>query len=75
MNNELMVEIRNLKKEVVSLRTLLTQPPRRWLNIHQAANYIGVSPKSIYNGRTPSAKHNPLPVKPVRRGGRLYWDR
>lgn len=73
--SHLLKEVRELRSELRELRSLLTEPPRRWLDIHQTARYVGISAKSIYNGRTKSAVYNPLPVDPVTRNGRLFWDR
>jgi predicted DNA-binding transcriptional regulator AlpA len=47
---------------------------RRYLNVEQAARYLGIAPGTIYNGICRSAK-TPFPIKPRRIGGRVLFDR
>lgn len=46
---------------------------KRLLSVEQAANYLGLSPRTIYNAIAPKTK-NPFPVKPVRYGKRKLFD-
>jgi predicted DNA-binding transcriptional regulator AlpA len=39
--------------------------PKRLFSIQEAAYYLGLSPRTIYNGTAPRSK-NPFPIKPVR---------
>jgi predicted DNA-binding transcriptional regulator AlpA len=47
----------------------LTKKPKRLLNIEEAANYVGISPKTLRNMLCRGAK-KPFPVRPVRVGGK-----
>lgn len=42
---------------------------KRLLSVEEAARYLSVSPRTLYNGTAPRSK-NPLPIK-VRRIGKL----
>jgi predicted DNA-binding transcriptional regulator AlpA len=46
---------------------------KRLLPIEEAAAYLGLSPRTLYNGAGRRAK-NPFPVKPKRIGRKLLWD-
>jgi len=46
---------------------------KRLLNISETAVYLGLSPRTIYNGIAPKSK-NPFPVKPKRYGKRVLFD-
>ena len=47
---------------------------RRLLSVEEAANYLGLSPRTIYNGVHRKAK-KPFPVKPKRIGKLVKFDR
>jgi len=46
---------------------------KRLLSIEEAAAYLGISPRTLYNGVAPKSK-NPFPVKPKRWGKRVLFD-
>jgi predicted DNA-binding transcriptional regulator AlpA len=46
---------------------------RRLLDVHETAEYLHISPRTIYNGTGRKSK-NPFPVKPKRIGGKLLFD-
>ena len=46
----------------------------RLLGLADAAAYLGISPKTIRNGLGPRAKQ-PFPVRPIRFGRRVLFDR
>jgi predicted DNA-binding transcriptional regulator AlpA len=47
---------------------------KRLLSVEEAAAYLGISPRSLYNQVAPRAK-NPFPVKPKRIGKLVKFDR
>lgn len=46
---------------------------RRLLSVEEVAQYLGLSPRTIYNGVAPKSK-NPFPVKPKRIGKLVRFD-
>ncbi len=46
---------------------------KRLLSVEEAAVYLGLSPRTIYNGVAPSSS-NPFPVKPKRIGKAVRFD-
>lgn len=46
---------------------------KRFLNTQQAADYLGLAPRTLLNGSGPKAK-NPFPIQPKRYGRKLLWD-
>ncbi|MCE5335255.1 MAG: helix-turn-helix domain-containing protein [Desulfobacteraceae bacterium] len=46
---------------------------RRLLPIEEAAAYLGLSPRTLYNGCGRRSK-TPFPVRPKRIGRKLLWD-
>jgi predicted DNA-binding transcriptional regulator AlpA len=46
---------------------------RRLLNIQEAATYLGLAPRTLYNGIAPKSR-NPFPIKPVRIGKLRKFD-
>ena len=46
---------------------------KRWLNVEELAEYLGMSPKTIYNKIGPNAK-KPFPIKPKKFGKFVRWD-
>jgi predicted DNA-binding transcriptional regulator AlpA len=46
---------------------------KRLLSVEEAAAYLGISPRTVYNGVSPKAK-NPFPVKVKRWGKRVLFD-
>ena len=46
---------------------------KRLLGIEEAAAYLSISPRTLYNGVAPKSK-NPFPVKPKRWGKRVLFD-
>jgi len=46
---------------------------KRWLNIKETAEYLGISHRSLYNRTSPKSP-NPFPVKPKRIGSRILFD-
>lgn len=47
---------------------------RRYMSLKMTAEYIGLSPRTLYNQCAPGAKRL-FPVKPKRVGKRLIFDR
>lgn len=47
--------------------------PKRLLNINETAAYLGLSPRTIYNGIAPKSR-KPFPVKPKRIGKLVRFD-
>lgn len=71
-NNEL--DLRAVLGEIRRLRDELRTATKRLLPVEEAANYLGISPKTIRNGLGPRAS-KPFPVKPVRYGGKVLFRR
>ncbi len=46
---------------------------KRLLPVEEAAAYLGLSPRTLYNGSARRSK-DPFPVKPKRIGRKLLWD-
>jgi excisionase family DNA binding protein len=46
---------------------------KRLLTIKETAAYLGISPRTIYNGVAPKSK-TPFPIKPKRWGKRVLFD-
>jgi excisionase family DNA binding protein len=46
---------------------------KRLLSVDEAAEYLGVSPRTIYNAVAPKSK-NPFPVRPKRVGKLVKFD-
>jgi predicted DNA-binding transcriptional regulator AlpA len=46
----------------------------RLMSVEEAAEYLGLSPRTIYNRIAPRAK-NPFPVRPKRIGKLVKFDR
>ena len=46
---------------------------KRLLSVEEAAHYLGISPRTIYNQTGPRAK-KPFPVKPKRIGKLVKFD-
>ncbi|MCX5884611.1 MAG: helix-turn-helix domain-containing protein [Proteobacteria bacterium] len=47
---------------------------KRLLSVEETASYLGLSPRTIYNGVAPKSK-KPFPVKPRRIGKLVKFDR
>jgi predicted DNA-binding transcriptional regulator AlpA len=46
---------------------------KRLLNVRETADYLGLAPRTIYNGIAPKAER-PFPVKPKRWGRKVLFD-
>jgi predicted DNA-binding transcriptional regulator AlpA len=46
---------------------------KRLISVEDAALYLGLSPRTIYNGIAPKAK-TPFPIRPKRYGKRRLFD-
>ena len=46
---------------------------KRLLNVEETAVYLGISPRTLYNGIAPKSR-NPFPVKPKRIGKLVRFD-
>jgi|PlaIllAssembly_1097288.scaffolds.fasta_scaffold768617_3 predicted DNA-binding transcriptional regulator AlpA len=46
---------------------------KRLLSVEDAARYLGLSPRTVYNGIAPKSK-DPFPVQPKRYGRRRLFD-
>ena len=53
---------------------VITRPWPRLMGVKMAAAYIGLSPKTIYNGICRNAQC-PFPVKPKRYGKKVLFDK
>jgi predicted DNA-binding transcriptional regulator AlpA len=51
-----------------------TEVQKRLLSVEEAAAYVGISSRSLYN-RTAAKTTNPFPVKPKRIGKLVKFDR
>jgi excisionase family DNA binding protein len=49
------------------------QPARRLLSVEETAQYLSLSPRTIYNAIAPKSKR-PFPVKPKRIGKLVRFD-
>lgn len=49
------------------------QVPKRFLSTDEAAAYLGLASRTIYNASGRQAK-KPFPVQPKRFGRKLLWD-
>jgi excisionase family DNA binding protein len=47
---------------------------KRLFSVEEAAAYLGLSPRTIYNGIAPKAK-KPFPIKPKRYGRKPLFER
>jgi predicted DNA-binding transcriptional regulator AlpA len=65
-----LAEIRQLRAEVKELKASAS----KLLPVKPAAAYLGLEPKTIYNGLGPRAD-KPFPVKPVRIGGKVLFKK
>ena len=50
----------------------LNQPQKRLFTVTEAGHYIGISPRTIYNGICRGSK-KPFPIKPVRMGRKPFF--
>jgi len=48
--------------------------PKRLLNVAETASYLGISPRTIYNGISRKAKKGEFPIKPKRIGRAVRFD-
>ena len=46
---------------------------KRLLSVEETAEYLGISPRSLYNRTAPKSR-NPFPVKPKRIGKLVKFD-
>jgi predicted DNA-binding transcriptional regulator AlpA len=46
---------------------------KRLLNVKEAAHYLGLSPRTLYNRVAPRSS-NPFPVRPRRLGRKVVFD-
>jgi predicted DNA-binding transcriptional regulator AlpA len=49
------------------------RPMKRLLSVEETAEYLGISPRSLYNRTAPKSR-NPFPVKPKRIGKLVKFD-
>jgi len=52
----------------------MSEKEKRYLTIQEAAEYLSVSPGTLYNRVAPGSK-NPFPVQPERIGRLVRFDR
>ena len=52
---------------------MIDPSPKRLLSVKEVAIYLGLSPRTIYNGVAPGSK-NPFPVKAKRIGKLVRFD-
>ena len=48
--------------------------PKRFYTVEEAAGYLGLSPRTIYNGIAPKTK-KPFPVQPKRYGRKPLFEK
>jgi predicted DNA-binding transcriptional regulator AlpA len=53
---------------------IMENPQKRWLGVEDAAEYMGMKKKSLYN-RTGPKSEDPFPIKCKRLGKKLLFDR
>lgn len=51
----------------------MDKPFKRLLSVEEAGIYLGISPRTIYNGIAPKSK-KPFPLKPKRIGKLVRFD-
>jgi predicted DNA-binding transcriptional regulator AlpA len=51
-----------------------TQQSKRLYSVEEAADYLGLKPRTIYNGIGPKSK-KPFPVQPKRYGGKPLFEK
>ena len=54
-------------------KSKVERPGKRLLNVSEAAVYLGLSPRTVYNAVAPQSKI-PFPVKPKRIGKLVRFD-
>jgi len=48
--------------------------PKRLLSVQEAAIYLGLSPRTLYNGIAPGSK-DPFPIRPKHYGKRRLFEK
>ena len=68
-------EYRSLMKEIYQSPQMKRPggPKKRFLSVHETAEYLGISPQTIYNKARRGSLY-PFPVKPKRIGRRVLFD-
>jgi len=51
-----------------------TKAPKRWMGVEQLAQYLNLSPRTVYNGIAPKSKA-PFPIRARRFGRHVLFDR
>ena len=59
--------------EAIKEKKVTIEPGQRLLNINQAAHFLNISARTLYNATAPKSK-NPFPIKPKRIGKSLRFD-
>lgn len=62
-----------MAREQSSTAAVKQQLTKRLLTTEEAAAYLGLAPRTLYNGSGPQSK-TPFPVQPKRIGRKLLWD-
>lgn len=52
---------------------ILKEISKRLLTVEETAAYLGISPRTVYNGVAPKSK-NPFPINPKRIGKLVRFD-
>ena len=55
-------------------KTMENVPTKRLLSVVEAARYLGLSPRTLYNAIAPKSER-PFPIKPKRIGRLVKFDR
>jgi predicted transcriptional regulator len=66
--------LKDVLEELKRLRAEIKVSNKAMLTVIEAAEYLGLSPKTIRNGVGPKAK-DPFPIKPCRVGKRVFFRR
>lgn len=70
MTAEIQIETEQLGNESDKMAKM---PIKRLLSVEEAATYLGLSPRTIYNGVARRSK-KPFPIKPKRVGRLVKFD-
>lgn len=71
---DLFVEIKTLRQEVQALRRELKAGPVGFLDVREAARFLGLAERTVRKRSAPKSE-NPLPVKAIRQGSKVLFRR
>lgn len=71
---DILTEISGLRRELRELRRELKAGPSGFLDVREAARFLGLSERTVRKRVAPKAEH-PLPVKVTRQGSKVTFRR